>query len=98
MEDMPQYPKDIVKEKEKEEEKEKDKDKEDEEEDEEEKFPTEPNFQQIFFGKWNILPWYFSPYPPLKIDLVKYWEEKEKVRAFCDSIFCPLMLNDDDRK
>lgn len=36
------------------------------EKEEKESFPTLPNFVQVFFGKWKIKPWYYSPYPALR--------------------------------
>ncbi|KAG8817185.1 hypothetical protein FRC17_011334 [Serendipita sp. 399] len=39
---------------------------------EKESVPAAPNFEQIFFGKWRIEPWYFSPYPAMDIDLHRH--------------------------
>lgn len=78
-EDIPNPPKDKVKEKEETEKVEKPEDDEDEES---KGYPTEPNFQFIFHGKWKIIPWYFSPYPLFGVSLQRVEDERDRVRFF----------------
>ncbi|CAG7846774.1 Histone acetyltransferase Tip60 {ECO:0000269/PubMed:15528408} [Serendipita indica DSM 11827] len=44
----------------------------DKEEDKEQ--PTAPNFERVFFGKWRITPWYYSPYPAMEMDTSAYYK------------------------
>lgn len=40
--------------------------------------PKEPNFEEVIFGPWRIVPWYFSPYPPMRLDQERIRKEKKK--------------------
>jgi hypothetical protein len=89
MEDMPQYPKDIVREKEKEEEKEKEKDKEDEEEDE---VPTEP-FPTDFLWEMEHPSVVFQPVSSFENRLGQVLGREGEGASFCDS--ASRFLNDE---